>query len=281
MNALKYIKKIASGYKAKYLGGDFKVIKATLMGKELMVHAGTVRKKADKDDAWVYQLCLHHDTIYDVGANVGYTSILAALPDPAKKIVMVDPNPLALSYASGNMIRNNLSINKMFILSFVGEKSGEKVKFYSIGTGAAGSMFKSHAHTAGSSNSYYWVNTTTVDEVIGKTGIIPTLIKIDVEGAESFVLKGATKIAAMQKTKFFIEMHASQEMSMLKNADLIAGWCKENHYVPYYLANHCIMSTPDMIAHRGKCHLLLIPANTPYPEYLKNMPENSALPDKI
>lgn len=274
------LKKLIGAYKGKYFGSDHKVKPFRLLGVDLMLHDGTGRKKVDKDDRWVYELCLNHNHIYDVGANLGYTSILAALPKPDKTIVMVDPNPDALSYASGNMIRNSLSANKMFILSFVGEKSGEKVKFYTVGAGAAGSMFKSHAESASSIGSFYWVNTITVDDILDRTGIVPDLIKIDVEGAENFVLKGAVK-TAKKGPKFFIEMHSNAEMSMLQNAQMIYDWCKANNYTPYYLANHAEMSTPDMIAKRGKCHLLLIPTGQEYPQYLKSIAETSTLPEKI
>jgi len=275
------LKKLLSAYKVKLLGSHARLVRTKLIGREFLVYDGTIVEKVDKDDAWFFALSRHHDNIFDIGANIGYTTILASLTNAHKKVVLVDPNPDALTYASGNLIRNNLSVNKIFVPCFVSEKSGEKVKFFTVGAGAAGSMFASAAESARMSNSFYWVDTMTVDDIVNMTGVTPDFVKVDVEGAESFVLKGATRLAAMHQTKFFVEMHAPDEMPMLKNASLVLDWCKANNYTPYYLKEHSEMATAAMIAHRGKCHLLLVPQGQEYPSYLRNIQEGAALPTEL
>lgn len=270
-------KSVASALLRKAIGYKTKIVSVHFMGSEFKVTEGTIPLKADKDDAWFYLLAKNHNEIYDIGSNVGYASILASAPAHDKKIVLVDPNPIALSYAAGNLIRNNMSINKTFILSFVSDKSGEQVKFYTIDSGSAGSMFASHAETASKTNSFYMVNTLTLDEIMGKTGFAPDLVKVDIEGAESYALNGAIKLAGLQKAIFMVEMHAPAEMPMVKNATLVLQWCKENNYKAYYMAEHRQITTPEEIAHRGRCHLLLLPHNKEYPLYLNNMKEGQQL----
>ena len=34
---------------------------------------GTIRKKTDLDDAWLYELLNHCNSFFDIGCNVGYT----------------------------------------------------------------------------------------------------------------------------------------------------------------------------------------------------------------
>ena len=53
------------------------------------------------------------------------------------------------------------------------------------------------------------VPTTTIDEFCARQGILPDLIKIDVEGAELAVLKGARETirAAGKHLALFVEMH--------------------------------------------------------------------------
>jgi FkbM family methyltransferase len=94
--------------------------------------------------------------------------------------------------------------NKTFITAFVADKAGQQQKFYTLGAGAAGSMFASHARSASFAWSYYMVDTTTIDEIVKQTGIVPGLVKIDVEGAESMALQGATELAKQQKTMFMV-----------------------------------------------------------------------------
>lgn len=248
-----------------------------LLGKSLTVSAGTINKKADKDDAWWYALAQRYDMIYDIGANVGFSTILAAIQYPDKHILLADPNPLALKQAAENLERNGMGVNKIYINAFVGDKKGAEVKFYTLGTGSAGSMFGSHADSAKAVNAHYMVPTTTLDDLVAETGLIPGLVKIDVEAAESYVLQGATQLAAKQQAVIMVEMHGPQEMPMMKNAGLVLDWCKANRYGAYYMKEHTPLHSAEQIAHRGRCHLLLLPAGMNYPEYLKGISEGDEL----
>lgn len=265
----------------KVIGYRTKIVVTELVGQRIFTTEGTI-VKTEYDDAWFYALCNHHHDIFDIGANVGYSSILGSLDNPGKRIVLVDPNPLALTNAAGNLIRNNMSLNKTFLLAFVSEKSGEKVKFYTVGTGAAGSMFATAAKTANKINSYSLVDTLTIDDIMVKTSIVPDLVKIDIEGAESMALRGATKLATLQKAKFIVEMHSFPEMPMTKNIPLVVDWCHANGYKSFFMSQHRRITDPKdpAVVRRGRCHLLLIPENTEYPEYLPRIPEIGELPKR-
>lgn len=273
----KFKKKI--GYyiskKEKLFVNDF------LCGLELRTLKGTIRRKVDKDDAWYFALVQNATDIFDLGCNIGYTSLLGAIQKKNKSILLVDPNPEALSKASQNMIINGFGIKSKFVSAFVSDKDKSKINFYTVGSGEAGSMYASHAETAAAVNSFYEVETITIDTLVEKLEICPDLIKIDVEGAESMALKGATKLAAKKIAKFFIEMHATKELSMKDNATLVINWCNENNYKAFYLKDNSELTKPEDIAHRGKCHLLLLPNNELFPDYLKNIKEGSQLPETI
>jgi len=257
----------------KLLGSRTKFEEVGLGGRVLTVSVGCINKKTDKDDAWWYALACKYDNIYDIGANVGYSSLMATLQIPDKRILLADPNPLALKLAKENLERNNLSVNKTYVNAFAGAQKGEQVKFYTLGAGSAGSMFGSHADSAKAVNAFYMVDTTTLDDMVAEAGWMPELVKIDVEAAESYVLAGAKELAAKQNTVFMVEMHAPPEMPMVKNANLILDWCSENRYTAYYLKEHAVLHSAEQIAHRGRCHLLLLPEGMEYPDYLKEISE--------
>ncbi len=272
------IRKLLSAYKTKLLGRKQQLETVKLCGMTLTVAAGTIPKKTDKDDAWWYILCQRYDVIFDIGSNVGYSSILAAINMPGKKILLADPNPLALDVARHNLERNGMGAGKEYINAFAGALKGESVKFYTLGTGSAGSMFGSHAESARKVNAYYMVATTTLDDMVADTGLWPTLVKIDVEAAESFVLQGAVKLAARQEAVFMVEMHGPAEMPMEQNAGLVLDWCKANSYQAWYMKEQALLQSATQIAHRGRCHLLLLPKGMDYPEYLKRIKEGDGLP---
>src|SRR5690606_41695276 len=95
------------------------------------------------------------------------------------------------------------------------------------------------------------------------------------------VLEGAVKTASHKKAIFFVEMHSPAELPMDKNASLVLQWCESNAYKVYYLKNATELMDAKEIANRGKCHLLLLPEEQPFPEYLKNIKEGSPLPSSI
>jgi hypothetical protein len=68
---------------------------------------------------------------------------------------------------------------------------------------------------------------------------------------------------------------------MFETGRFVINWCVDNDYVAYCLTDGKILQDPQKIAHRGKCHVLLLPKNIPYPEYLLNIQEGSELPRLI
>lgn len=263
--------------KNKLFNPAYRLRRWVINGRELKMYRGTFVKE-DKDDGWLSYLVKDTKVFFDVGANMGWTAMLANVFGSPDKLVLIDPNPLALTYASGNMIINDFSSRCTFIKSFVSSKQGEKVKFYTIATGAAGSMFVSHAKTASALSNWFWVSTTTIDQLVAEHDVIPDLIKIDVEGAEYLVLLGAQATAKTNKVRFFIEMHANSEMSMEQNANSILSWCSENGYRAWYLTEGTELLAAEQIKHRGRCHLLLLRADQEYPEALKHIKQGASLP---
>ncbi len=238
---------------------------------------GTERLKPDQDDAWFFELTKHHPIVFDIGANIGYMSLLAAIQPINKKIVLVDPNPEALAKASQNLIINGFGVKCTFVSSFIGDKDGESIKFYTVGSGEAGSIYAGHAQTASLTNSFYFVNQITIDSLVEKLHCFPDLVKIDVEGAESLAIAGAIKTASSLKTKFMIEMHSPPELSMKDNAERILKWCHSNKYSAFYMRDAIELSNSDQIANRGKRHLLLIPKGEDYPIYLTTISQGSLI----
>ncbi|MDZ4756720.1 MAG: FkbM family methyltransferase [Bacteroidota bacterium] len=270
------IRRILSEFKAKLFGTKYKVLHEKFMGHDLRLYERTIRN-ADKDDAWFYELVKRSNCFFDIGANVGSTGIYAKSNNRNKKVLLVDPNLEALTIAYKNLMMNEMGLNSQFFCGFVSDKVGEQVKFYTIGIGEAGSMFRSHAHTASKTNSFFYINTVTIDHIVETIQWIPDLIKVDVEGAETFVLNGSMSLASQQKTSFFIEMHRTEEIPMVQNAQMVLDWCKKTSYNCYYLKNHALLSSADEVANRGKCHFSVMPSSMAYPEFLKDINEGDSL----
>lgn len=275
------LKKVTLGLKVKYFKSEGKVVEKILVGVPLKTVTGTIRSKADQDDAWYFHIAGNSKHIFDIGANIGYTALLTNIQGKTEKLLLIDPNPQALSIAAKNLILNNLAGNCTFLASFVSNQIGTEIPFFTVGSGAAGSMYKGHAKSAAALGSIFLVPTITIDELVTRYGWQPDLVKIDVEGAESLVLQGAAQLASAQHTTFMVEMHSPPELSMRKNAEQILEWCQVHKYQAWYMKNGEKLQSPEQIAHRGKCHLLLLPVGRQYPESLKKIEQRAALPNSI
>lgn len=275
------LKKWLSGIYYSIKKEDNKLKSSSLCGVPLRTYNETIRATPDQDDTWFFYLAKHHKVIFDIGANIGYTALLAMIQDADREYVLVDPNPLALQKAQGNLLNNNLGFRARYFSAFVSDKSNEMVKFYTLGVGSAGSMFASHAESAAAVNSYKNVSTVTLDYLYSYYGLRPDLVKIDVEGAETLVMEGAKTLAKETNCTFFIEMHTVKDLGMVKATEMMIAWSKKMDYKVWYLKTGEELFSGDAVKSRGKCHLLLLPSEMPYFSYLKGIEQSAPLPKTI
>lgn len=244
------------------------IVESRIGKHKLKVVRGSIREEPDQDDAWFFKLADMYDNIIDVGANIGVTALMAKVQHPDRKLLLIDPNPEAITIAARNLFVNKWERNVQFKVSLISNTRGEKLKFYTFRHGAAGSVFQGHATTAAKFNSFIEVESVLLDDVLEDIAWSPKFIKVDVEGAESMVLEGAKKIVAAHKPAFMVEMHNPPELPMVKNTQLVLDWCKEVGYKAWYMRDAAELKTAETLADRGKCHLFLIPKEQEYPAEL-------------
>lgn len=274
MRIIRRLRANLSHWKASNLG----LQSVLLCGKPLKLIPGTLRAKEDQDDAWWFYLAKYHDTIFDIGCNIGYTALLALIENPNKYLLLVDPNPLALQKAATNLIVNGMGSHVHYLSSFVSNSVKETVTFYTVGSGAAGSMHASHAKTAALTNSCMEVQTVSLDYLFDLYKVFPDLVKIDVEGAEALVIEGAKEMAKATACNFFVELHTVEGIGMEGMGQYMLDWCEEMEYKAWYLKTGSVLTNAQIIKSRGKCHLLLMPKHRAYPKYLIGVSQNAKLP---
>ena len=256
----------------------FPWVSNALLGRELVVRDGTIPNRIDYDDAWFHACARHAKLVLDVGANVGHSALMALLCPNVEQIVLVEANWEALAVASQNLIRNQLSSRARFVNAFASDAGDQAIDFWTVGIGAAGSMYQSHAVTAARAKSVRRVPTVTIDELCTSFGLAFDFVKIDVEGAESKVLDGSRQLASRQATRFIVEMHSMPELTMEDNANRVLAWARSVGYAAWYLSAATRLESSDTMKHRGRCHFLLQPEAWPYPEWLVGIAQSAALP---
>lgn len=147
------------------------------------------------------------DLFVDVGANVGTYTVLASGAAGARAVAF-EPIPLTFS-----RLKRNLAVNELNALVDARREG--------VGAAAGRLLFSTdrdtnnHAITPGEpgSESALEVPVTTLDDAL--TGLAPTLLKIDVEGMEVDVLRGATAVLASPSLRAI-----SMELTPFRGYDL-------------------------------------------------------------
>jgi FkbM family methyltransferase len=145
-------------------------------------------------------------TAVDVGANIGYfTLLMANRVGPQGKVIAFEP--LAENF---RILQENIKLNghaNVVAENLALMSRTERIELRSATPGAITwvASVKIDQNSAVESQS---VEAVTLDEYVQKKGIAKVdFLKIDVEGAEAYVLEGATNVLERDKPVLLIEMH--------------------------------------------------------------------------
>jgi FkbM family methyltransferase len=157
------------------------------------------------------------DLVIDVGANVGaYTLLFAHWVGPTGRVVAFEPAPDAAAGLRRHLALNALASRVEVHEMAVSDRSG--TAFFDA-VAASGSNALVSAATASSLD----VRTTTLDEFCSAGDLRPRVVKIDVEGAELSVLRGARRLLADPAVDIFVELHPSAWRTAGMTADAVAA----------------------------------------------------------
>jgi FkbM family methyltransferase len=139
--------------------------------------------------------------VYDIGANVGFYTLLAAKSVGARGLVVsFEPLPRNVHFLRAHLALNHIS-NVMIETVAVADRSGP-ARFE-----RAASPTEGRLSTSGTMS----VNCVALDDLVAETRIPPpTIVKIDVEGGELQVLEGAAAVLAAHKPVMIIATHSPE-----------------------------------------------------------------------
>lgn len=141
------------------------------------------------------------DVFYDIGANAGFFSLIASrIVGPFGKCVSFDPDPVNIESISQQIKLNGIT-NWIVVQEAVSDGMG-RVAFSRSGPGAS----TGHLGEARRGEESIEVRATTLDEAARRFGS-PNFVKMDVEGEEGRVLKGAARLLREDRPVFLIELH--------------------------------------------------------------------------
>jgi FkbM family methyltransferase len=174
----------------------------SLAGDPSMAEAGW---EAVEVEAFL-ELMEAHETVFDIGANVGFYSCLAA--SRGKHTIAFEPSPRNLKFLYRNLWENQLTDFEIFPLGLAGQCGLGRI----YGYGGISSFVPGWAQAREAQS--YLVPLTTLDTIVaGRFQNKRLLIKMDVEGFELDVLAGAAKMLDMiPKPTWLVEILLSDDV---------------------------------------------------------------------
>lgn len=187
-------------------------------------------------------------TFLDVGANVGFVTLLACSKVRSKggRIVAhcFEPDPGVFPWLSGNQSLNSSLFEIVVNPCAVGAVEGEGELTISARSG-----WSTMAHEPAGGFSFLpkagktTVKVTTLDTYCHKHRLQPTVIKIDVEGLEKEVLAGAKAILEQSRPYLLIEINPLRLAAAGTSGEDLIGELFLSRYRLFHIDPRCVKST--------------------------------------
>jgi FkbM family methyltransferase len=156
---------------------------------------------------------------YDIGANVGFYSLLASQLVGVGKVIAFEPSPENVRY-----LRRHLDLNRCSNVQILDLAICDREGYAHFAEDGAGSMGRIESHGS------LQVRTSTLDALLrAQTIPPPDYLKMDIEGAEFQALSGAAHCFQQHKPVLFLATHGKEIHSNC--CELLNSWGYKMEFV--------------------------------------------------
>ncbi len=176
-----------------------------------VIGLGIVRGRYEEDGVRFCRSVLRPgDTAVDAGAHIGFfTMQMAAGVGPAGKVFAFEPLPANADLLERSIAENRFGDRIVFRRAAVGATAGTATLTFPVETLNSGGAYLLREGTPPlTGNQTRSVPVVALDEAVDKRPV--RLIKMDVEGAEPLVVRGAARILAEDRPFILSELHPTQ-----------------------------------------------------------------------
>lgn len=164
--------------------------------------------------AAMHEVIRPDSVVMDIGAEQGDMTALIASWVPDGQVVAVEPNPWVWPCIRAIFDENDLTPPAATFVGFAGGRpvvptnpDGVRRGFFHGWPDCATGVVDPAAGFAHLAQEQDRVPTTTVDELVKRTGLVPDVVTMDVEGSEWHVLRGALLTLARRRPVVFVSVH--------------------------------------------------------------------------
>lgn len=191
-------------------------------------------------------------TVFDIGANVGFFSVLAArLTGPGGRVVAFEPVD-----TNAGFIRRNAQLNDLDNISIIEKAVGATTGHAALTlTRYSGGAVLSDAGAPPDATGTITVEVVCIDDLLADGSVpVPDVVKIDVEGAELAVLQGMTQTLSEHRPIVLCEIDdatdlgATQKLTsclaLLESLGYVTSMLEDSYDGAEWVVRHFV-GTPD------------------------------------
>lgn len=183
------------------------------------------------------------DVVADVGAYRGvYAAVAAAIVGERGHVYAFEPMAANIEVMRRNLELNGV-IDRVMIISCAVAAERGTATFFTAGTSSANSMLRGAIEPLAAGHlQTLQVPTCTLDDELITRDIHPDVVKIDVEGAEFAVLRGAEAIVR-SRAQIFCELHPYAWSEAGHSGEELRDWLKQRGRTMRHLESDAEVTT--------------------------------------
>lgn len=174
-------------------------------GRRWIVGAGTnacwLGRYERSEIAWFVSRFGPADIVWDIGAHAGFFTLACA--PRCREVVACEPLASNLAFLARHVAINRLA-NVRIVDAALTDVAGARVSF-----GGSSSSYQNRIGGEDAQASGQTVRTETVDHLVQAGLPPPSIVKMDVEGAEAAVLRGALSTIARHRPRLMVAVHGA------------------------------------------------------------------------
>ena len=181
--------------------------------------------------------CCHNEiksgmTIFDVGANIGYISFIAAkICDNNGHVIAFEPGVESLE-----LMKKSLELNPYKNIEIINKAVAEKTKKGKLFLSPDANVDNKINDDGVEKRQYEDIEITSIDDFISMKNVVPDFVKIDVQGAEFLVFNGMEKLLQKKNPlKIVAEFSPRKHKEELTKLVNLLNKLKKLGFYAYYL----------------------------------------------